>query len=85
MPFPQQKLRSCSILEELSTKEGTVGARCFKLLLTCLPLETGDGLTLTTGSLCGLPYLRPALHPENYFAVAARKDAQDDVNVKRQH
>jgi len=25
------------------------------------------------------------LHSENYFAVAARKGAQDDVNVKRQH
>ena len=69
MPFPQQKLRSCSILEELSTKEGTIAD---------MPSPGDWGWTDSDN-------WKPLWNPENYFAVAAREDAQDDVNGKRQH
>ena len=82
MLFLQQKQLLCTTLKELFIKGDTSGARCYKLVLTCQLLKTGDP---TTERYCGPHYLSQVLHPENCFTVGARKLAQDDVNVRKLH
>ena len=56
------------ILKGLCTKVDTAGARCSKLPSTAIPWELGMSWP-TTVNQCGLPCLKPVLHPENYFLL----------------
>ena len=81
MIFLHQK-HLCNTLKELFIKGDTAGARCYKLVLTCQLLITGD---LSTGNYCGPHYPSQVSHPENSSLWGARKLAQDDVNARKLH
>ena len=70
--------------EELCTKVGIVGVKCFKFPSSYLLLVIGVGLILPTGNPCGLLSQRPVFHPGSYYVVAVRKDAEGNASARKQ-